>query len=501
MTHNVLPPLTIGDAAAALRRGELTSVELTECALAQVRRFDDQWGVYLTRFPEQALEAAQSADGTFRAGLDLGPLQGITLGVKDLITTDEGPTTAQSLVHDPESSQGDAPVVSRLRAAGMVVVGKTTTMEFGVGRPDPAKPFPLPRNPWNPRHWTGGSSSGSASAVAAGMALGTLGTDTGGSVRIPAAFCGITGLKQTYGLVPKSGCVPLGYSLDHIGPMARSARDCALMLEVMAGADRSDPTTVDREVPAYSRALTGDLTGLRIGVDRLTRHAGTEDPALADTFDSAIAVLAELGAEIVEIELPHYAEMGEVYNVTMSGEALAYHAPDLEAHWEDYFAATRSVLGKGVFYTAADYVQAQRIRRVGQQALARMFADIDLIVTPTTSIAAPRVEELASYYSASGLRALHTEYWNAVGNPALTVPMGFNADGLPLGLQIAGPAFDDATVLRAGDAFQRFTEWHLQVPPLVSGEEWVDDLDGGLTHAQGDPGLNSSTRPLPGSAA
>lgn len=469
MTDLVPRPLTIADAAAAVRRGELTSVELTRRCLATIHTFDDQWGAFLTRFDDRALAAAQSADDTIRSGLDLGPLQGIPLGVKDLITTAEGPTTGQSLVTGPGWVAGDAPVVARLRAAGMVVVGKTTTMEFGVGRPDPTKAFPVPRNPWNPDRWTGGSSSGAASAVAAGMVLGSLGTDTGGSIRIPAAFCGVTGLKPTYGRVPKSGCIPLGHSLDHIGPLARSARDCALMLEVMAGYDHSDPTSVDRGIPAYSKALTGDLTGLRIGVDRLTRYAGTEDPALADTFAAAVSVLAELGAQIVEIELPHYEELTEVYNVTMSGEALSYHAADLEQHWDDYFAATRHLLGTGVFYSAADYVQAQRIRRVGQKALARLFSELDLVVTPTTSVSAPALDELDRYYSVPGLRALHTEYWNAVGNPALSVPMGFAADGMPLGLQIAGPVFDEATVLRAGDAYQRFTEWHLQVPPLVRG--------------------------------
>lgn len=467
MTEFMPPPLTISDAAAALRSGETTSVELTQRSLATAAALDAQWGAFLARYDDRAVEAARSADATFTAGLDLGPLQGISLGVKDLITTDEGPTTGQSLVTGPGWAPADAPVVARLRAADMVVVGKTTTMEFGVGRPDLTKAFPLPRNPWNPDRWTGGSSSGAASAVAAGMVLGSLGTDTGGSVRIPAAFCGVTGLKATYGRVPKSGCMPLSFSLDHIGPIARSARDCALMLEVMSGFDHSDPTSVDRDVPPFSQALTGDLSGLRIGVDRLARFAGVEDPALADTFDAAVSVLAELGAHIVEIELPHYEELTEVYNVTMSGEALAYHTPDLEERWDDYFAATRSILGSGVFYSAADYVQAQRIRRVGQKALARLFSEIDLVVTPTTSVSAPALGELEHYYSVAGLRALHTEYWNSVGNPALTVPMGFSADGLPLGLQLAGPVFDEATVLRAGDAYQRFTEWHLQVPPLV----------------------------------
>jgi aspartyl-tRNA(Asn)/glutamyl-tRNA(Gln) amidotransferase subunit A len=460
---------TITDAAAALRAGETTSVELVEQAIA-VADATEELGSFLTRFVDSSRAAAQAADEALARGDDVGPLHGIPLGIKDIITTVEAPTTAQSLILDPAWSHGDAVVVSRLRDAGGIVMGKTSTMEFAIGIPDASKPFPVPKNPWNPDRWAGGSSSGSGSAVATGAVLGALGTDTGGSIRIPAAYCGITGLMQTFGRVPKSGCVPLGYSLDHIGPMARSARDCALMLGVLAGHDRSDACSVDVPVPDYLAALTGDLTGVRVGVDRLSRIGGAyEDPALPAVFDAAIAVLAERGAEIVDVELPFYAEMTAADMVIMCSEALAYHLPDLQTRWADYFAGTRAMVGTGALYSAADYVQAQRVRRVGQKALAAVFADVDLLVTPTSgagAMAFTDLDEMIERAGAGAFGAVYTPYWDTAGNPALVVPMGNTADGLPLSLQIAGRPFEETTVLRAGDAFQQATTWHRQVPEL-----------------------------------
>ena len=228
-------PLTVQDAAKQLRTGELTSVELTKLVIARAEEFDAQVGTYLARFDDHALASAAQADDELAQGLDRGPLHGIPVGVKDILAALEGPTTAQSLILDPAWGEGkDAPIVKRLRKAGAVITGKTTTMEFACGMPDPTKPFPIPRNPWDLETWPGGSSSGTGSGIAAGMFLAGIGTDTGGSIRIPAAFCGVSGLMPTFGRVPKSGCTPLGYSLDHVGPLARSAWDCAAMLQVSA---------------------------------------------------------------------------------------------------------------------------------------------------------------------------------------------------------------------------------------------------------------------------
>src|SRR6185437_12844060 len=229
-------PLSITEAATQLRDGSLSSADLTAAVLQRADRLDGALGTYLARFNDRAMASAEQADADLARGLDRGPLQGIPLGIKDIIAAADGPTTANSLVLDEAWGAGrDAPVVARLRAAGAVITGKVTTMEFAIGAPDPSKPFPLPRNPWDTRTWPGGSSSGTGSGVAAGLFLGGLGTDTGGSIRLPAAFCGVSGLMPTFGRVPKSGCAPLGYSLDHIGPLARTAEDCAAMLQVLAG--------------------------------------------------------------------------------------------------------------------------------------------------------------------------------------------------------------------------------------------------------------------------
>ncbi|KAA9149772.1 amidase [Amycolatopsis acidicola] len=460
-------PRTLTDAAKALREGAVTSVELTEASIAAADASDATLGTYLARFDEYALERAARADAELARGEDLGPLHGIPFGVKDIIAMAEGPTTAQSLILDRSWGAGkDAPTVARVKAAGAVITGKASTMEFACGMPDATKPFPVPRNPWNPETWPGGSSSGTGSGVASGMFLAGLGTDTAGSIRIPAAFCGVSGLMPTFGRVPKSGCVPLGYSLDHIGPLARGVRDCASVLEVLAGPDASDPDCVD--APFTAPEFTGDLTGVRIGVVREHHFPEGSDPALEGTFDAALAVLAERGASVIEVELPYWQEMVTADMITMGCEALAYHRSDLSARWDDYFVATRAMLANGALVSGADYVQAQRMRRVAQDAIGRLFETVDVIVSPTASVGAPTFQSLLGESGQPDVSELfsyiHTPYWDSVGNPVLVVPMGFTADGMPLSLQLAGPAFGEAAILRAGDAFQQSTDWHLRVP-------------------------------------
>ncbi|HWI75381.1 MAG TPA: amidase, partial [Baekduia sp.] len=462
--------LTLTDAAAALRAGTVSSVELLEAASARADAHDGDLGAFLHRFEEEAPAWAAQADADFAAGVDRGPLQGIPVGVKDILAMAEGPTTAQSLILDPAWGAGrDAIVVERLKAAGAVIAGKLSTMEFAIGLPDRDKPFPLPRNPWDTSTWPGGSSSGTGGAVAAGLVLAGIGTDTGGSIRIPAAFCGVSGLMPTFGRVPNAGCVPLGFSLDHIGPLARSARDCGAMLAAFAGPDPRDPYAVDRPVDDYLSGLTGSLAGVRIGVER-AHHFGDprEDPAARPAFEAAVEALAALGAEVVEVELPLHAETLAALWATMVCEAFAYHRDDLAARWGDYFAATRGMVALGALFSAADYVQAQRVRRVAQRALAELFGDVDVIATPTATAVAPTYEALDANGVGEMLGTIHTSYWDAVGNPVLVVPMGFNAGGLPLSLQLAGRPFEEALLVRTGDAFQQATDWHLRVPPLVT---------------------------------
>jgi aspartyl-tRNA(Asn)/glutamyl-tRNA(Gln) amidotransferase subunit A len=461
-------PRTVQHAAAKLRSGELTSVALTEAVFARADEFDAQLGTYLVRFDDQALASAQQADAELAAGADRGPFHGIPIGVKDILAASEGPTTAQSLILDPAWGAGkDAPIVKRLRQAGAVITGKVTTMEFAIGMPDFTKPFPIPRNPWDLRTWPGGSSSGTGNGIAAGLFLAGIGTDTGGSIRIPAAFCGVSGLMPTFGRVPKSGCAPLGYSLDHIGPLAHSAWDCAAMLQILAGYDPSDPDCIDVPVPAYLDALRGSLIGVRIGVERANHFPPEADPSARDCFEAAVSVLKELGASLVEVELPYYAEVNAAMMVTMASEALAYHRQDMRDRWNDYFMATKAWVVSGALVSGADYVQAQRVRRVAQRDLQQLYKTVDLVVTPTTGCGALSYEELEGDGIGALFSRIFTPYWDAVGNPVLVVPMGFTPAGLPLSLQIAARPFEEAAALNAGDAYQRVTDWHLQVPPLV----------------------------------
>jgi aspartyl-tRNA(Asn)/glutamyl-tRNA(Gln) amidotransferase subunit A len=464
--------LTLADAAAALRDGTVTSAELLATATARADALDAQLGVYLHRFDEEAPGWAAQADADFAAGIDRGPLQGIPVGVKDILAMSDGPTTAQSTVLDPAWGAGrDAIVVERLKAAGAVITGKTSTMEFASGLPDPDQPFPLPRNPWDPTTWTGGSSSGTGAGVAAGMMLAGIGTDTGGSIRIPAIFCGVSGLMPTFGRVPNAGCAPLGYSLDHIGPLARSARDCALMLSTYMGGDPRDPYAVDLPVPDLLARADGSLEGLRIGVERVS-HFGViddEDPAVAPAFEAAVAALEALGATVVEVTLPLVAETSTAAMITCAAESLAYHRNDLQRRGGEYARSNRSMYALGALFSGADYVQAQRLRRVTQRRLAAIFAGVDAIVMPAATRVAPSYDALLSGDVMEVLAGVHTMYWDAVGNPALVVPMGFNADGLPLSLQIAGRPFEEDVLVQVGDAFQQTSDWHLRVPPLAAG--------------------------------
>lgn len=470
MTAESLPP-SIAVASAMLRSGEITSVELTTASLRSSESQDGALGTWICRFEEAAMARAAEADRELAEGVDRGPLHGIPLGIKDILATDEGPTTAQSLVLDPRwGDQGDGPVVRRLRDAGAIIVGKTTTMEFAIGRPDFSKPFPIPRNPWDPERWTGGSSSGTANGVASGQILGGLGTDTAGSVRLPSAYNGISGHKPTFGLVPKSGCVPLGMSYDHVGPMTRSAWDCAAMLQVMAGADPSDRTTVVRPADDYLSDIGRGLHGLTIGViDNQAMVEGSGPDALALLADAAAEFEAG-GAAVQNVEVPLYAEMGSAAFLALQAEAFAWHRDTLANRWEDYGRPTRLTIAQGALINAGDLVQIERVRHVARARIAQTMVDqgVDLLISPTTGYGATPFS--GADPAALSMAALHTPAWNSTGFPALSIPMGFDSDGLPLGLQIIGLPFDDKGVLAAGHAYQQRTDWHQQRPPDRTGQ-------------------------------
>lgn len=458
---------TLTGDAARLRAGDTTSVELVTASLAKIHATNSQLGAFVSMCDDTALEAAAAADADFAAGIDRGPLQGLPLAVKDIISTREAPTTANSRILPPGWGGGvDAPVVARLRAAGGVVVGKATTSEFAIGQPDPDTGFPVPRNPWNLEHSPAGSSSGTGIAVAAGLVAGGLGTDTGGSVRGPASMNGHTGLKVTFGRVPKSGVVPLGYSLDSIGPMARSALDCAALLAVMAGYDASDPDAADVAVPDYVGALDGEIAGLRIGMPLPYFYDDPAlDPEVADGVGAALDVLGGLGAVIAETTaLDDAKQAKEANTITLVGEAFAYHHLDLQTRWGLYGRHTRVVLARGALYTAADFAQAQRFRRVFRRKVAAVLGEFDVLVTPTSATPAPRSDEMSPEKMLLG--PSFTGPWNLTGLPAVAVPCGFSSTGLPLSMQIIGRPFAEATVLKVADAYQRHTDWHLRVPPI-----------------------------------
>lgn len=460
-------PLTIEETAAAYRAGTLTAVQVTTAILDRAARLQERLGAYITLSRDSALAAAVAADDRFARGVDDGPLQGIPLAVKDIIATADAPTTANSRVLDPAWGRGvDAPVVARLRAAGAVILGKTTAHEFACGEPDPSKGFPIPHNPWNVEHTSSGSSSGTAVAVAAGLALGGLGTDTGGSIRSPAAANGHTGLCVTHGRVPRTGVVPLADSMDSVGPMARSAYDCAVLLGAMAGHHPDDRSAARAAVPDYTAALTGSVDGVRIGVARefLLDNPGL-DPEVGDAVLAAVALLRDAGASTQDVVIPHLGLATSASLVTISAEAFAHHRTTLATRWYDYGCFTRPLLVRGALLSSGDHIRAQRVRTLFAGAVGWLLDEVDVVVTPTLPAPAERMADVDIDRPFVGRNS--TRPWNFAGLPAAAVPCGFSASGLPLSMQIVGRPFAEATVLAVADAYQRLTDWHLRVPPAA----------------------------------
>jgi aspartyl-tRNA(Asn)/glutamyl-tRNA(Gln) amidotransferase subunit A len=460
-------PLTITAGADALRAGRLTSVGLTEAVQARADVVDPALGCFVTRAHDLALTEAARADRELTEGLDRGPLHGIPFGIKDVFTTRGLPTTAQSQAVEPGRwGEEDADAVALLRRAGAVVVGKTTTMEFALGAPSRYMAYPASRNPFVPDHWAGGSSSGSGSGVAAGLFLGALGSDTGGSIRLPAAWCGVTGLKPTKGRISTRGCIPLSVSLDTVGPLARSARDCADILTALATPDLRDPAAPSHRAVDPSLALEEDLEGVRIGVDRRLLRRCPPESGVAALADAALDKLASVGATIVEQELPMFDEIGTAASAVLHGEAAAYHLDNLQARWVKYGRSTREALAYGLLMSAADLVRCQQLVQHSRRMVADLFEHVHLIATPTSLAPAPRIDSLVPGWH---IASLCTHYWNAADCPTVSIPIGPCPNSIPAGLQLTGPRFADAFVLRAADIYQRRTKHHLLEPPLIDG--------------------------------
>jgi aspartyl-tRNA(Asn)/glutamyl-tRNA(Gln) amidotransferase subunit A len=456
---------TIATAARLIASRQLSPVELTRSCLARIEALDGRLNSFLLVRAEAALAEAAAAEADIARGDYRGPLHGIPIAHKDIVETAGIRTTAHSKLLRDFVPQRDATIVQRLAAAGAILLGKTATHEFAMGGPSFDLPWPPARNPWNTDHFTGGSSSGTGAAVAAGLILGGSGSDTGGSIRLPAAYCGVTGMKPSYGRVSRHGVLPLAYSLDHVGPLAWSAEDCAILLQAMAGHDPADPASAAVAVPDYRAALRPDLRGMRIGVVRhffeSDYHIDTEAQS---AIDAALATMRGLGAELREIRLSPLQDYGACGWLILIGESWAVHEKVMRERFLDYGRMMRNRVVLGAFLGAADYVQALRLRRALGEEAAEAMRGIDVLVTGITPGEAPRLDEKPGYESFQ--RPLMMPF-NVTGQPSLAVRCGFSAAGLPLSLQIAGRPFDEASVLRVGHAYEQATEWHRRRPAMA----------------------------------
>ncbi|WP_458097101.1 amidase [Roseomonas sp. WA12] len=443
---------SLSAAARGLRGGTLTAVSLARDALARIATTDPVVRAFVRLEPAAALADAARADAELSRGLDRGPLHGIPTAIKDILDVAGWPTTCNSRTRPDTPAEEDAAVVERLRAGGAVILGKLETYEFALGGPTEEARFPPARNPWDPARIPGGSSSGSAAAVAAGMIRMAPGSCTAGSIRGPAAWCGVVGLKPTFGRISCRGAFPLAPTLDHLGPLARSVEDAAIALGVMAGHDPRDPASVDRPVPDYRICLKDGVAGLRVGVPR---HFFATSPLLApearDAIDAAIGHLHAAGATVTDVTLPDYDLFLAVNRVIMTAEALAIHASALRRDPRGFAPITARRFAAGVAIGATDYLDALRHRRGLTAALDGVLQGFDLLLTAISLDVAP----LAAVGAEPSAWPLQASPFNVTGHPAMSVPAGFGGGGMPLAVQIVGRPFDEETVLRAGQVLER----------------------------------------------
>jgi aspartyl-tRNA(Asn)/glutamyl-tRNA(Gln) amidotransferase subunit A len=457
--------------AGAIRRGELSPVEATEHCLARIRRWDARLHAFITLDADGALAAARALEADAAAGRWRGPLHGVPLAFKDLCHVPGLPTSCGTRTKEYFATSYPCTAVHRLVAAGAITLGKLNMTELAMGPFGENAHHGHVENPWRPGHLAGGSSSGSGAAVAAGLAIGALGTDTGGSIRLPAACCGIVGLKPTYGRVSRAGVMPLSWSNDHLGPMTRTVRDAALMLRVIAGRDPLDATSSPRAVPEYLDGIDAGIRGIRVAVPENFFFQGV-DAEMASGVRQALRTLEDLGARVAEIPVPDPQTMFDVCNVISRCEGAAVHARLYRERPEEIQPVVRARLGLGLHIPAHDYLQALRLRaRLTRAFLRDAFADADVLAAPVIPEPAPplahatdgEADELARR---QGRFARLTRPFNGFGLPALAVPCGFSQTGLPLAFQIVGRPFAEATVLRAGRAYEEAAGWHRRRPPL-----------------------------------
>ncbi len=457
---------TIAEAARLIAAKQLSPVALTEAYLDRIAALDDQLDSFVTLTAARARAEARTAEAEIMRSGPRGPLHGIPYCLKDIYDTAGIRTTAQSRLLADNVPARDSCCGERLGAAGAVLLGKNATWEFAHGGPSWDVLFPPARNPWNTAHSPAGSSSGSGAAVAAGFAPATMGSDTGGSIRGPAAACGVAGLKPTYGLVSRRGVIPNCFSHDHAGPLAWTTEDVALLMQVVAGHDPEDPASADVPVPDYAAALTGDVRGLVIGVPwRWLEEEAPLSPATRAAFDASLAVFKALGAEVREVSLPPLQQYDDAKKVIAIVELFAIHGHDLRTRPELFGASLRHRIIAGGLVRGESYVQAMRARTDLARAMQQAMATLDVMMLPTSE-PAPRLEPVP--HGSLFTKSSYMTAFNVGGNPALSVCNGFSGDGLPFSLQIVGRLFEDATVLRVGDAYERATPWRDRRPALAA---------------------------------
>lgn len=458
--------LNLTGIAEAIRTGALSPVDVVQDQLDRIARLEPRLHAYAALMAGSALAEARRAESEIRGGLYRGPLHGVPVAVKDLCFTKDAPTASGTTIYRDWTPPYDATVVERLRQAGAVILGKLQLTEGATGHHHPAIVAPV--NPWGAGYWTGVSSSGSGVATAAGLCFASLGSDTAGSIRFPSSCCGLTGIKPTWGRVSRHGVFPLADSLDHVGPMARSAADAAAVLGVIAGADPADPTARLEPVPDYLGDIAGGVRGLRIGIDWSYAGEGADEAVIA-MLRHVAGVFSGLGARVSEISFPSPAGVLGSVLVLMTVEAAVAHEATFPARADEYSPGLAALLEIGRSVSAMDLFRAQKERWAFSGRLAERFRDVDLILVPALSMAVPTGEAAsAAMADPEKLPALlrFTAPFDASGSPAITLPGGFDAKGLPIGFQLVGRHLSEGLLCRAAHAFQQRTDWHTRHPVL-----------------------------------
>jgi len=459
---------SVAELAVRIRSRTLSPVDLVDAVLDRIDRAKGL-NAFITVTADRARARAADAVREIAAGRYRGPLHGIPVSLKDLIDTRGVRTTCGSRVLAGRVPTADATVTARLEAAGAVLIGKTALHEFAYGVTTNNPHYGPTRNPWGPDRIPGGSSGGSGAAVAAGLGPVSIGTDTGGSIRIPAALCGVVGLKPTYGRVSRHGVFPLAWTLDHLGPLARTVEDAALVLQAIAGPDPHDSTTLGQRVPEFAEALSRPLAGLRVGVLADDFHQEmAEDVRTA--FEEALAVLQSLGLEPAPVQFPRAAEASVAQAAVIMSEAASVHERWLRDRPGEYGADVLARLRRGQFLSATQYLRAQRVRSLVQDEVAGLFRSCVALVCPTTASGAALISDETVVIRGARTPVRDsmtrlTRLWNFTGLPAISVPCGFSADGFPIGLQVIGPAMDEVILLAIAHAFEQATPWHTRRPP------------------------------------